>query len=64
MQPSLTIPFYLFIKVFFDVDHFVVVLSLLCCEKAFSGCGEQRLLFTVGHGLLTTVASLVAEHSL
>ena len=49
---------------FFDVDHFLVVLSLLCCARAFSSCGEQGLLFIVAYELLITVASLIAEHSL
>ena len=30
----------------------------------FSSCGERGLLFVVVHGLLTAVASLVAEHGL
>ena len=41
---------------------FLAVLGLRCCERAFSGWGEQGLLFVVMHGLLTVVASLVAEH--
>ena len=32
--------------------------------RAFSSCGQQGLLFVAGCGLLTAVASLVAEHSL
>ena len=32
--------------------------------RAFSSCGEQGLLFVVVRGLLTEVASLVAEHGL
>ena len=31
------------------------------CTRAFSSCGERGLLFVVVHGLLTAVASLVAE---
>ena len=42
----------------------MVVLSLLCCARAFSSCGEQGLLFIVTYELLITVASLIAEHSL
>ena len=37
------------------------VCALLCCEQAFSGCGEQGLLFLAVLGLLTVVASLVAQ---
>jgi len=32
--------------------------------RAFSSCGEQRVLFVAEHGLLIAVASLVAEHRL
>jgi len=39
-------------------------LGSLLCAQAFSGCGEQGLLFTVGLGLLTAVASLVVERGL
>ena len=35
-----------------------------CCAWAFSSCSEQGLLFVVVRGLLTAVASLVAEHGL
>lgn len=38
------------------------MLGPCCCEQAFSGCHEQGLLFTAGHRLLITMASLVAEH--
>ena len=37
--------------------------SLLLCT-AFSSCSEQGLLFVAVRGLLTAVASLVAEHGL
>ena len=43
---------------------FLAVLGLRCCALAFSSCGERGLLFTAVHGLLTAVASLVAEHRL
>ena len=49
---------YLFIYIF------LAALGLRCCARAFSSCGEQGLLFVVVHGLLTAVASLVAEHGL
>ena len=31
------------------------MLGLRCCEQAFSGCGECRLLYFVMHGLLIVV---------
>ena len=43
---------------------FLAALGLCCCARVFSSCGEQGLLFLVVHGLLTAVASLVAEHGL
>ena len=42
----------------------LAVLGLRCCARAFSSCGEQGLLFIAVRGLLTAVASLVAEHGL
>ena len=42
----------------------MAALGLRCCAQAFSSCGEQGLLFVAVHGLLITVASLVAEHGL
>ena len=42
----------------------MAVLSLHCCARAFSSCGELELLFIVVHGLLIAVASLVVEHGL
>ena len=39
-------------------------LGLHCCAWAFSSCGEQGLLFVAVHGLLTAVASLLAEQGL
>ena len=41
---------------------FLAALGLHCCAQAFSSCSEQGLLFVAVHGLLTAVASLVAEH--
>ena len=52
----------LFIYLF--IYYFLAALGLRCCTQAFSSCGEQGLLLVVGHGLLTVVASLVAEHGL
>ena len=43
---------------------FLAALGLRCCVRAFSSCGEHGLLFVAVHGLLTAVASLVAEHGL
>ena len=43
---------------------FLAALGLPCCMWAFSSCGKRGLLFIAVHGLLTTVASLVAEHRL
>ena len=42
----------------------LAVLGLRCCVLAFSSCGERGLLFVAVRGLLTAVASLVAEHGL
>ena len=49
-------------KFIYFIYLFLVALGLRCCEWAFSSCGEWGLLFVVVHGLLTAVASLVAEH--
>ena len=43
---------------------FLATLGLRCCTQAFSTCGKRGLLFTAVHGLLVTVASIVAEHRL
>ena len=43
---------------------FLAALGLHCCAQAFSSCGERGLLFVAVRGLLTVVASLVAEHGL
>ena len=48
----------------FYLFTFLAALSLHCCARAFSSCGERGLLFVVVHGLLIVVASLVAEHGL
>ena len=42
----------------------LAALGLRCCAWAFSSCGEQGLLFVAVRGLLTVVASLVAEYRL
>ena len=43
---------------------FLAVLGLRCCARVFSSCSERGLLFIAVRGLLTAVASLVAEHGL
>ena len=43
---------------------FLAALGLCCCTRAFSGCGEQGLLFVAVRGLHIAVVSLVAEHGL
>ena len=57
---SLSMDFFLI----FLFIHFLAVLGLRCCARAFSSCSEQGLLFLVVRGLLIAVASLVAEHGL
>ena len=49
---------------FFFFNLFLTALGLRCCVRAFSSCGERRLLFVVVHELLIVVASLVEEHGL
>ena len=39
-------------------------IGLCCYVRAFSGCGMWGYSLVVMHGLLMTVASLVAEHRL
>ena len=53
----------LFIYLFIYLLKFILaMLGLCCCVRAFSSCSELGLLFVAVHGLLTAVASLVAEH--
>ena len=55
----------LFLNLFiYFIYLLLAALGLRCCAQAFSSCGEQRLLFVVVRGLLTVVASLVADHRL
>ena len=49
---------------FFKMYLFSAVLGLRCCARAFSSCGEWRLLSVAVRGLLIAVASLVAGHGL
>ena len=51
-------------KFMYLIYLFLAALGLHCCTRAFSGCGEQGLLFVAVHGLLIVMASLVAEHGL
>ena len=41
---------------------FLAVFGLRFCARAFSSCGERRLLFVEVRRLLIVMASLVAEH--
>ena len=51
-------------KFMYLIYLFLAALGLHCCTRAFSGCGEQGLLFVAVHGLLIVMDSLVAEHGL
>ena len=42
----------------------MAALGLRCCTWASSSCRERGLLFVAMRGLLTAVASFVAEHGL
>ena len=42
----------------------MAVLGPRFCARAFSSCGERGLLLVAVCGLLSAVASLVAEHAL
>ena len=55
-------PIYLFLIYLFYL--FLAALGLRCCAGAFSSGGEQGLLFVAVRGLLSAVASPVAEHGL
>ena len=56
--------FFPFILLIYLINLFLAVLGLCCCTLVFSGCGERGLLLVAVRGLLTAVASLVAEHGL
>ena len=47
-----------------DLAAAAAVLGLVCCMRAFSGCGERGYSLVVMRSLFTAVASLVAEHRL
>ena len=59
---------FLFLKInlliYLFIYLFMAALDLRCCERAFSSCSEQWLLFIAVHVLLIAVASLVVEHGL
>ena len=52
--------FFLLLKTYL----FLGTLGLHCCVEVFSSCRDWGLLFVAVLGLLTAVASLVAEHRL
>ena len=56
--------FFFLIKLFICLFLFLAVLGRRCCLQAFSSCGERGLLFVAVCGLLTVLASLVADHGL
>ena len=56
--------FNFFFLIIFFTYLFLAALGLRCCARAFSSWGERGLLFVTVRGLLTAVASLVAEHRL
>ena len=62
--PILWILFFFFNKFIYFIYLLLAVLGLRCCARAFSSCGERGLLFVAVRGLLTAVASFVAEHGL
>ena len=67
MEKSCRIIFFFFFPLnlfIYFIYLFLAVLGLCCCTRAFSSCGELGLLFVAVHGLLTGMASLVAEHGL
>ena len=45
-------------------DLFLAALGLRCYVRAFSSCGEWRLLCVAVHGLLFAAVSLAEEHRL
>ena len=57
---------YCFFKklIYLFIYLFLTVLGLPCCARAFSSCGERRLLFVAVCRLLIAMASLVAERGL
>ena len=60
----MTVIVFSFLKFILFIYLFLAELDLCCCMCALSSCGERGLLSVAVHGLLTAVASLVAEHGL
>ena len=56
--------FLTFIFFYIFIYLFLAAWGLRCCAQVLSSFGERGLFFIVVHGLLTAVASLVAEHGL
>ena len=56
--------FFFLINLFIYLFLFLATLGLCCCAQAFSSCSKPGLLFVAVCGVLTAVASLVAEHGL
>ena len=55
------------IFIYFFINLFIYLLAVLVLPAArglFSSCRERGLLFVAVRGLITAVASLVAEHGL
>ena len=60
VSPALAGRFFFFLFnefIFISFILFLAMLVLRCCARAFSGCGEQGLLFVVVRRLLIAVAS-------
>ena len=60
----LSVPFFFFFFLNKFICLFLAALGLRCCAQAFPSCSELGLLFVTVRGLLTVVASLVAERGL
>ena len=56
--------FFFLYKFIYLIYLFLAEMGLHFCMRGFSSCGERGLLFVAVRGLLTAVASLVAEHGL
>ena len=56
--------FFFFLIFIYLFTCFQLYQVFVTAYQLFSSCGEQGLLFIAVHGLLTEVASLVAEHRL
>ena len=58
IHPGVEVPYALF----FLINFFLPALGLCYCAWAFSSCSKLGLRFVEVHGLLISVASLLAEH--